>query len=116
MSTPQPGSPRISPDGHLWWDGQAWQPMPDGAPAPSLASSNEALPPVTSKCTSTLPPPCKDALIALDKAMTEVDQAMTNYQRDIPVCIGRPVQQFKDDWIGMEQGVVLAVSGFNANS
>ena len=184
MSTP----PQISPDGHYWWDGQAWRPMPDAAPAPapappvtteappswlaappqaaapaapeppagvvepsapapvwatpqppasrtwiymtgfmmiaiiaigafvvypmlkpsanvtasvqvsptpllsdyeradrflnvdlapSLATSNEALPPVTSKCTSTLPPPCKDALIALDKAMTEVDEAMT---------------------------------------
>ena len=84
--------------------------------APSLASSNEALPAVTSKCTSSLPPPCKDALIALDKAMSDVDQAMLNYQRDIPVCIGRPVQQFKDDWTGMEQGVALAVSGYNANS
>src|SRR5437868_10739054 len=35
MSTPQPGSPQISPDGHYWWDGQAWQPMPDAAPAPA---------------------------------------------------------------------------------
>ena len=84
--------------------------------APSLASSNEALLAVTSKCTSSLPPPCKDALIALDRAMSDVDQAMLNYQRDIPVCIGRPVQQFKDDWTGMEQGVALAVNGYNANS
>jgi len=84
--------------------------------APSLASTNVALPAVTSKCTSSLPPPCKDALIALDKAMGDVDQAMINYQRDIPVCIGRAVQQFKDDWTGMEQGVALAVSGYDANS
>ena len=84
--------------------------------APSLASTNVALPAVTSKCTSSLPPPCKDALIALDKAMGDVDQAMINYQRDIPVCIGRAVQQLKDDWTGMEQGVALAVSGYDANS
>ena len=230
---PQAGGPPISPDGHYWWDGQAWQPMPVAAPAPppqlaggapppnqpagleqppawlaappeaaapmpppeqveqpaptpawatpqppasrmwiymtgflmiailviggfvvypmvrpsanitasvqvspsplisdyeradrflnvdlapSLASTNVALPAVTSKCTSSLPPPCKDALIALDKAMGDVDQAMINYQRDIPVCIGRAVQQFKDDWTGMEQGVALAVSGYDANS
>ena len=231
-----PGSPQISPDGHFWWDGQAWQPMPAAAPpagapapvpagapassqpawldqpaawlaappeaaasappsveaveppapapawvtpqppasrmwiymtgflmiaiiligafvvypmlkpsaeitatvqvspsplisdyeradrflnvdlAPSLASTNVALPAVTSKCTSSLPPACKDALIALDKAMGDVDQAMVNYQRDIPVCIGRAVQQFKDDWTGMEQGVAQAVSGYTANS
>ncbi|TMD14921.1 MAG: hypothetical protein E6I96_08415 [Chloroflexi bacterium] len=223
MSTPQPAQPQISPDGHYWWDGQAWQPMPTapgpaaGQPAwldqpptwlaappdapapappapvaeqpsvtpawttpappssrlwiymtgllliviiaigavavygqlnantntvasvqvsptplisdyeradrflnvdlgPSLVEANQALPGVTSKCTSTLPPPCKDALIALDKAMVEVDNAMTSNQRDIPPCIGRPVQQFKDDWTGMEQGVALAISGYDANS
>ena len=221
MSSPQPGSPLISPDAHYWWDGQAWQPMPAAAPAPavavetppswlaaappqaaapsaaavvayeptpapaawatpqppasrtwiylsgllmiaviviggfvvypmlrpatnaaavqatpsplisdyeradrflnvdlgpSLVETNQALPGVTSKCTSSLPPPCKDALIVLNKAMIDVDSAIQNNQRDIPVCIGRPVQQFKDDWTGMEQGVSQAISGFNESN
>ncbi len=83
---------------------------------PSLVETNEALPGITSKCTSSLPPPCKDALIVLNKAMIDVDNAITNNQRDIPVCIGRPVQQFKDDWTGMEQGVSQAIGGFNASN
>ena len=226
MSTPQLAGPPISPDGHYWWDGQAWQPMPAAAPAPapappvaveappswlaappqaaapapsaaavvayepapapaawvtpqppasrtwiylsgflmiaviviggfvvypmlrpaanvasvqatpsplisdyeradrflnvdlgpSLVETNQALPGVTSKCTSSLPPPCKDALIVLNKAMIDVDSAIQNNQRDIPVCIGRPVQQFKDDWTGMEQGVSQAISGFNESN
>src|SRR6266480_2676739 len=37
MSTPQLAGPPISPDGHYWWDGQAWQPMPAAAPAPAPA-------------------------------------------------------------------------------
>jgi len=223
MSTPQLAGPPISPDGHYWWDGQAWQPMLAAAPAPtpvaveappswlaappqaaapapsaaavvayepapapaawvtpqpptsrtwiylsgflmiaviviggfvvypmlrpaanvasvqatpsplisdyeradrflnvdlgpSLVETNQALPGVTSKCTSSLPPPCKDALIVLNKAMIDVDSAIQNNQRDIPVCIGRPVQQFKDDWTGMEQGVSQAISGFNESN
>ena len=83
---------------------------------PSLVETNQALPGVTSKCTSSLPPPCKDALIVLNKAMIDVDSAIQNSQRDIPVCIGRPVQQFKDDWTGMEQGVSQAISGFNESN
>jgi hypothetical protein len=35
---------------------------------------------------------------------------------DIPICIAREVLQFKNDWIGMEQGIALAISGFNNNS
>src|SRR5436309_5264799 len=83
---------------------------------PALVETNQALPGVTSKCTSSLPPPCKDALIVLNKAMIDVDSAIQNSQRDIPVCIGRPVQQFKDDWTGMEQGVSQAISGFNESN
>jgi len=233
MATPPAATPPISPDGHYWWDGQAWQPMPaaaapapvPAAPAPgpaaapadqppswlatppaaaapappepeavyqqpaaanlpwsapaapptrmwiymtglllvviiaiggvalygqlhatsnvasvqaspsplisdyeradrflnvdlgpALVETNEALPAVSSKCTSSLPPACKDALITLNKAMVDMDDAMTINQRDIPPCIGRAFQQFKDDWIGMEQGVSLAISGYNANS
>jgi hypothetical protein len=83
---------------------------------PSLVEANQASPAVNSKCTSSLPPPCKDALIALNKAMIDVDDAMTKYQSDVPVCIGRPVAQFQDDWRGMEQGVSMAISGFIANN
>jgi hypothetical protein len=48
--------------------------------------------------------------------MIDVDDAMTKYQSDVPVCIGRPVAQFQDDWRGMEQGVSMAISGFIANN
>jgi hypothetical protein len=229
MAAQPPSSPPISPDGHYWWDGQAWQPMPAaaasapaaeaapswlavqpqapapapqaavypepvyqqpayeqppaGAPAwatpgppsnrlwiymtglllivvigiggvfgynafrnanntaavqttpspiisdyeradrflnvdlgPALVETNQALPPVTKNCTASLPPPCKDALITLNTAMLDLGRAMQNYQYDIPVCIGRAVDQFKNDWQGMEQGLSTAIAGFNDNN
>jgi hypothetical protein len=231
MGTPQPGTPPISPDGHYWWDGQAWQPIPAAsaaiaAPAPAAAEQppswlavppavavapapqpaypqpvydqpaasdvpswstpgppprrtgiyltgllliaviaiggffvygqlnpssnnvaavqvspsplisdyeradrflnvdlgpalvevNQAGPAVTAKCTSALPPGCRDALVTLNKAMLDLDTAMTNNQRDVPICIGRQVQQFKDDWRGMEQGVSEAIQGFDQSN
>jgi len=83
---------------------------------PALVETNQALPGVNAQCTASLPPPCKDALITLNKAMLDLDNAMTNNQRDIPPCIGPQVQQFKDDWSGMEQGVSMAIGGYTANS
>jgi hypothetical protein len=83
---------------------------------PALAETNQAMPAVSSQCTASLPPACKDALITLNKAMLDLNDAMTNNQRDIPPCIGRQVQQFKDDWQGMEQGVSMAIGGYDANS
>src|SRR5689334_4058497 len=39
MAAQPPPSPQISPDGHYWWDGRAWQPMPAAAaPAPTPAA------------------------------------------------------------------------------
>jgi len=233
MAAQPPSSPPISPDGHYWWDGQAWQPMPaaaapvpapapaveappswlavqPGAPAPApqapvypepayqqpayeqppagapswttpappsnriwiymtglvlivaigiagvfgysalknanntaavqaspspiisdyeradrflnvdlgpaLVETNQAMPAVTKNCTASLPPPCKDALITLNTAMLDLGKAMQNYQYDIPVCIGRAVDQFKNDWQGMEQGLSTAIAGFNDNN
>src|SRR5205823_4872143 len=78
-----------------------------------LVDVNQAMPGVSSKCTSSLPPPCRDALVTLNKAMIAVDTALTTNRNDIPVCIGRQVQQFRDDWIGMEQGVSRAIGGFD---
>lgn len=83
---------------------------------PALVETNQALPPVTKNCTASLPPSCKDALITLNKAMLDMDDAMNNNQRDIPPCIGPAFQRFKDDWMGMEQGVSLAISGYQSNS
>ena len=83
---------------------------------PPLSEVLTAMPSVQSKCTSKLPPACKDALIVLNKAMLDVDDAMAKNQSDVPVCIARPVQQFKFDWEGMEQGVSQAIGGFNVNS
>ena len=83
---------------------------------PPLSEVVTVMPSVQAKCTSKLPPACKDALIGLNKAMLDVDDAMSKNQSDIPVCIARSVQQFKFDWEGMEQGVSQAIGGFNANS
>lgn len=83
---------------------------------PPMGEVYVALPPAQKTCTVKLPPSCKDALIALNKAMLDVDDAFAKNQADIPVCIGRPVQQFQFDLRGMEQGVSQAIAGFNANS
>ena len=83
---------------------------------PSLTETEQALPGVQSSCTSSLPPPCKDALMRLDKAMVDVQDAITKNQRDIPPCIGPQVDQLKSDWNGMEQGVSQAIQGYQANS
>jgi hypothetical protein len=32
MASISPSTPPISPDGNYWWDGQAWQPMPQPGP------------------------------------------------------------------------------------
>lgn len=84
--------------------------------APSLTETNQALPAVTSNCTASLPSGCKDALITLDKAMVDVDTAISANQGDIPACIGPQMQQFRDDWSGMEQGVAMAISGYQSSS
>ena len=83
---------------------------------PALVETNQAMPAITKNCTSSLPPPCRDALVTLNKAMIDLNTAMANNQRDIPVCIGRQVQQFKDDWNGMEQGISQAIGGFDAGN
>jgi hypothetical protein len=83
---------------------------------PPLVETNQALPAVTKNCTSSLPPPCKDALITLNNAMIDLDKAMQNNQRDIPNCIGPAVAQFKADWEGMEQGVSQAIGGFEQSN
>jgi len=84
--------------------------------APSLAEANNALPPVTRDCNADLRPPCKASLIALDKAMLDVNDAIASNQRDIPPCIGPAVQRFRDDWTAMEQGVAQAIGGYTSGS
>jgi hypothetical protein len=83
---------------------------------PSLQELNNALPAVNKSCTSTLPPACKDALITMNTAMIDVGNAITNNQKDIPVCIGPAVSQFHNDWQTMEQGLSTAIQGFQQNS
>ena len=83
---------------------------------PPLATVGDAVPAVNKNCTTKLPPSCKDALIVMNKALVGVDNAIAANQADIPVCIARSVQQFQYDWRGMEQGVSMAISGYNANS
>ena len=83
---------------------------------PSLVEANQAIPAVNKNCTASLPPPCKDALITLNNAMVDLGKAMQNYQSDIPICIGQAVDQFKNDWLGMEQGLSSAIAGFDGNN
>lgn len=84
--------------------------------APSLTAAVGPLQKVGSSCTMTgMPPSCKDALIATNKAMLATEDVLD--QGHIPACIARQVQQFKYDWQGMEQGVSQAISGFvNGNN
>lgn len=83
---------------------------------PALVETNQALPAVTKNCTSSLPPPCKDALITLNNAMLDLGKAMDTYKYDEPTCIAAPVEQFKNDWMAMEQGLTSAIAGFNDNN
>jgi len=83
---------------------------------PPLAGVVNAIPAANKTCTAKLPPACKDSLIALNRGMIEVDDAIAKNQADIPVCIARSVQQFQFDWRGMEQGLSQALGGFNTNS
>src|SRR5262245_40969282 len=83
---------------------------------PALQEVNNAVPAVNKNCTSTLPPACKDALITLNTAMIDLGNAITNNQKDIPVCIGQAVSQFQNDWQTMEQGLSTAIQGFQQNN
>jgi hypothetical protein len=83
---------------------------------PAFAALATPLQNVEKDCSpKTMVPACKPDLIATNQAMITGDDAL-NQQRDIPACIAREVNQFKYDWQGMEQGVSLAISGYNNNS
>ncbi|HET9782332.1 MAG TPA: hypothetical protein VFR33_11210 [Candidatus Dormibacteraeota bacterium] len=84
--------------------------------APALAATVTPLQNISKDCSAkTMTAPCKPDLIALNQAMLGADDAL-DQQRDIPGCIAQQVNQFKFDWQGMEQGVSLAISGYNNNS
>jgi hypothetical protein len=83
---------------------------------PSLIELNDAAPGVSKSCNSSLPPACKDALITFNTAMIDLGNAITNNQKDIPICIGPSVSQFQADWQTMEQGLTTAIQGFNQNN
>jgi hypothetical protein len=83
---------------------------------PAFAALVAPLQNVEKDCSpKTMVPACKPDLIATNQAMIGGDDALSR-QRDIPACIAREVNQFKYDWQGMEQGVSLAISGYNDNS
>ena len=84
--------------------------------APALTATVTPLQNINKDCSArTMTAPCKPDLIALNQAMLGADDAL-NQQRDIPGCIAAQVNQFKFDWQGMEQGISLAISGYNNNS
>jgi hypothetical protein len=83
---------------------------------PPLQELNSSIPAVKTNCTAALPPACKDALITMNSAMIDLGNAITNNQKDIPVCIGQSVAQFQNDWQTMEQGLATAIQGFQQDS
>lgn len=84
--------------------------------APALTGTITPLQNIERDCSAkTMTAPCKPDLIALNQAMLGADDAL-NQQRDIPRCIAIQVNQFRFDWMGMEQGLSLAISGYNNNS
>jgi hypothetical protein len=84
--------------------------------APALAATITPLQNIERDCSAkTMNAACKPDLIALNQAMIGGDDAL-NRQGDIPGCIAREVNQFKYDWQGMEQGLSVAISGYNNNS
>lgn len=83
--------------------------------APALAATLTPLQGISRDCNAkTMTAPCKTDLIALNQAMIAGDTSFQN--ADVPGCIAREVNQFKYDWEGMEQGISLAISGYNDNS
>jgi hypothetical protein len=83
---------------------------------PAVQELNNSVPAVNKNCNSTLPPACKDALITMNNAMLDLGNAITNNQKDIPICIGPPVAQFQNDWQTLEQGLSTAIQGFQQNN
>ena len=84
--------------------------------APALTATITPLQSIEKDCSpKTMTAPCKPDLIALNQAMIGADGAL-DQQRDIPGCIAREVNQFKYAWQGMEQGLSVAISGYNDNS
>jgi hypothetical protein len=82
---------------------------------PAVAALLTPLQNVSKDCSpKTMVPACKPDLIATNQALIAGDAAMQ--QADVPVCIGPQVSQLKYDWQGLEQGVGLAISGYNASS
>jgi hypothetical protein len=84
--------------------------------APSLTATITPLQNIEKDCSpKAMVAPRKPDLIALNQAMIGADEALSQ-QRDIPGCIAREVNQFNYDWQGMEQGLSVAISGYNDNS
>ncbi len=81
---------------------------------PAIQDVDSTLPALKAKCTTKLPPGCRDAIIATDQAMLKADNVID--KSDIPKCIGAEMQQFQRDWRGMESGLGMAVTGYNSNS
>lgn len=83
--------------------------------APALAATLTPLQNIEKDCSpKTMTAPCKPDLIALNQAMIAGETTFDS--ADVPACVAREVNQFKYDWQGMEQGISLAISGYNDNS
>jgi hypothetical protein len=81
---------------------------------PSLDQVDKTLPGMQAACTPDLPVACRDAILATDQKVLATSKAIAS--ADIPPCIATPMAQFNRDWLGVESGLELSLSGYQDNS
>jgi hypothetical protein len=81
---------------------------------PSIDQVNKTLPGIQAACTPALPVACRDAISATDQKVLATSKVIAS--ADIPPCIAPPMDQFNRDWLGIESGLELSLSGYQYNS
>ncbi len=104
-------SPSPSPSGTEYDRAQRFL---NGILGPSIHQVNQTLPGMQAACTPDLPVACRDALLATDQKVLATSKSIAS--ADIPPCIATPMAQFNRDWLGIESGLELSLSGYQDNS
>jgi hypothetical protein len=104
-------SPSPSPSGTEY---DRTQRFLNGILGPSIDQVNQTLPGMQAACTPDLPVACRDAILATDQKVLATSKTIAS--ADIPPCIATPMAQFNRDWLGIESGLELSLSGYQDNS
>ncbi len=104
-------SPSPSPSGTEYDRAQRFL---NGLLSPSIDQVNQTLPGIQAACTPDLPVACRDAISATDQKVLATSKAIAS--ADIPPCIATAMAQFNRDWLGIESGLELSLSGYQDNS